>query len=364
MISLKKYLDMEIHEPAAETVPEQFPEQRPEESDRAELLAVLLASYRSALVAMGQSGAQACPAVGQDLQENLKTVENGLAGAITAALLEEMEGHVSNELHQWGEQAATHYKTQAAEVKELLIVLAQTATAVGEHDQKYTKNLNEFTSRLKTISNLDDLTQVRASLVQQATELRTYVDKMKNESHQLVIRLKAEVSTYETKLKEVEELALRDSLTGLANRRKVEMRIESRVAAGQGFCVLMIDLNRLKIVNDTYGHLAGDILLQQFAQELRSNFRATDLVGRWGGDEFIVVLDCDTKGANAQIERMQRWVFGSYTIRPGKGTGEVRVAVDGAVGLAEWLPDETTKSVIERADAAMYAQKAQARKSQ
>jgi diguanylate cyclase (GGDEF)-like protein len=353
VISLKKYLDMEIRQPIEEP--------GPGEIDPA-VLPKLLECYRSALVAMGESGAQACPAVGHDLQGNLKTLENRLASGVTAPLVEELDGHVADQLQRWGEQAAAHYKAQAAEVKELLIVLAHTAAAVGERDQSYTKNLNQFTSRLKTISNLDDLTQVRASLVQQATELRTYVDKMEQESHKLVTRLKTEVSSYETKLKEAEELALRDSLTGLANRRNVEERIASRVADGRGFCVLVVDLNRMKKVNDTYGHLAGDNLLQQFGQELRSNFRSTDLVGRWGGDEFIVVMDGDAKGADAQIGRMQKWVFGDYTIRLGADAGEVKIQLDGAVGLAQWQPGETTNSLIERADAAMYAQKALSRK--
>jgi diguanylate cyclase (GGDEF)-like protein len=354
LISLKKYLEMEIHKT--------IHEHRPEGADPAELLPALLESYRSALAAMGQSGAQACPAVGHDLQENLKALESRLAGDLTTPLMKELDGHVTEQLQRWGEQAAAHYKAQAAEVKELLIVLANTAGAVGEHDQSYTKNLNQFTGRLKTISNLDDLTQVRASLLQQAAELRTYVDKMEQESHKLVTQLKTEVSAYETKLKEAEELSLRDPLTGLANRRNVEERLASRVAGGLGFCVIVIDLNRLKKTNDTYGHLAGDNLLQQFAQELRTNFRSTDLVGRWGGDEFIVVMDGDAQGAEAKIARMQKWVFGDYTIRPGKGAGEVKVQVDGAVGLAQWQPGEAIKSLLERADAAMYAQKALSRK--
>jgi diguanylate cyclase len=177
-----------------------------------------------------------------------------------------------------------------------------------------------------------------------------------------VEKLKTEVSTYETKLKKAEELALRDALTGLSNRRNVEERIEGRIASGQVFCVAVLDVNHLKQVNDKHGHLAGDSLLQQFAQELRSSSRSTDLVGRWGGDEFIVVMDCAVSGAITQMERMQKWVFGDYTIRPGKGTGEVKVHVDAAVGLAEWQRGETLKAVIERADAEMYKNKGLAKK--
>jgi diguanylate cyclase (GGDEF)-like protein len=124
----------------------------------------------------------------------------------------------------------------------------------------------------------------------------------------------------------------------------------------------MVDLNRLKLVNDQHGHLAGDTLLQQFAQELRSSSRSSDPVGRWGGDEFVVVMDGDANGARAQVGRLKKWVFGEYTVRPGKGSAEVKVKVDASVGLAQWQPGETMKSVVERADAEMYKQKEITRK--
>jgi diguanylate cyclase (GGDEF)-like protein len=350
VISLKKYLEMEIHERTTNDV------------DPAELLVALLESYRSALLAVAKSDAQACPAVSQDLEQNLRALEGRLAGDVTPPVVKEIDKQLVDQLQQWGEQAAAHATAETAEVKELLIVLAQTAASVGERDQSYTNNLSQFTTRLRAISNLEDLTHIRASLVQQATELKTYVTKMEKESQKLVTQLKTEISTYETKLKEAEELAARDSLTGLPNRRHIEERIDYRIKLGQGFCIIVLDVNRLKEVNDVHGHLAGDSLLQQFAQELRSSFRSTDLVGRWGGDEFIIVVCGDATGAQAQIERMQKWVFGDYTIRPGKGTGEVKVNVSAAVGLAEWQPGETEKSLIERADTAMYAQKGRNRR--
>jgi|ERR1035438_4781599 diguanylate cyclase (GGDEF)-like protein len=260
-----------------------------------------------------------------------------------------------------GDRTAEHFKAKTAEVKELLLMLARTAESVGERDQEYNGHFQQLTSRLHTISNLEDLTQVRSSLVQQASELKTYVDKMGQDSNNLVAQLKKEVSTYETKLKKIEELARRDALTGLANRRSVEERIEARIAQVQVFCVVVLDLNKFKQVNDHYGHLGGDNLLQQFSQELRSNSRSTDLVGRWGGDEFILVMDCNATGAISQIERIKKWALGSYTIRPGKGAGEVKVLAEAAVGYAEWQLGETMKSVIDRADRAMYREKGRAR---
>ncbi|MGA9529685.1 MAG: GGDEF domain-containing protein [Terriglobales bacterium] len=345
MISLKKYLEMEVKEA------------RSSDPDPAELLRVCLESYRTVLRAMGESGVRACPAVGSDLQETLGALARRLGDDFSPAMLAEMGTLADEELRQWGERTAEHFKAKATEVKELLIMLAQAAQSVGERDQRYTAHFQQLTTRLRTISNLEDLAQVRTSLTAQAAELKIYVEKMGQDSEQVVENLKMQVSTYETRLKKVEEMALRDPLTGLANRRKSEDRIEARIAAGRPFCVMLLDLNRFKQVNDKYGHLAGDNLLQQFSQELRSSMRATDLVGRWGGDEFIVVMECDAAGAKAQLERMKKWVFGNYTIRPGKGTGEVQLAVDAATGFTEWQAGDTVHSMIERADAAMYREK-------
>ena len=95
----------------------------------------------------------------------------------------------------------------------------------------------------------------------------------------------------------------------------------------------MLDLNGFKQVNDTYGHEAGDDLLKQFSTELRSASRATDVVGRWGGDEFIVVLDGNLTEAQSHVERMQKWVFGSYTLQIGSNARSERSSPPGCSSI-------------------------------
>ena len=350
MISLKKYLEMNPEEVAVEKAEEP-----------SEVLAATSKAYRSALASAGTSAVQACPPVGGDFQQNLAQIAKRLERALKVSAVQEAEREVGEQFELWEDRTKEFYQARTTEIKELLTVLARTAESVGERDHQYSAHFGQFTSRLKTISSLEDLTKVRASLVKEALELKSYVDKMEQDSTKLVKQLKTEVSTYETKLKEVEELALRDTLTGLANRRNVERRIEHRIANQLPFCAAMIDVNRLKLINDKHGHLAGDSLLQQFAQELRTAMRTTDLIGRWGGDEFMVIIDGDLAGATAQIERVNKWVFGDYSIRPGKGTGEVKVHVDAAIGLTEWKAGQRLKDVVEQADAAMYKQKQKAR---
>jgi len=345
VISLKRYLDGEADRNEIT------------EPDPGELFVPALNCYRSNLLAMGRCAVRACAAVGLDLQQNLHGVEGRLYRNFTPALFHDTGKKVEDELEQWGSRTADYLKARAKDAKELLVALARTAESLGERDQRYASHFTQFTSRLRAISDLEDLTQIRASLVQRASELKTYVDQMEEESRQLVSHLQAEVTTYETKLKAAEELALRDTLTGLANRRNVEERIQWRVANQKPFCVALLDLNRFKQVNDCYGHAAGDSLLKQFGEELRSNLRASDLVGRWSGDEFVVVLDCDLVSAKAQIDRMRQWVFGDYTIQTAEGVESMKVKVDAAIGVAQWQSGETMEEVIAHADAEMYKEK-------
>ena len=351
MISLKKYLDMAASTPSvSEPVDAALPAAQADE-----LLLLSLESYRNALRGMGESGARACPAVGSDLQQSLLHLAETLAANATS--LTQTSTQAGDYLLQFGERTADYLQARTAEVKELLLVLAQTAESVGQRDHQYAGQLNQITLSLRSISNLEDLTLVRASIMQQAGALKTYVEQMEQDSHKLVAKLQTEATSYESKLKNVEELASRDTLTGVANRRDLESRLEQCMVAGNSFCAVMLDLNGLKQINDKHGHLAGDSLLQQFAHELRSSLRSSDLVGRWGGDEFLIVMAGEFAGAQAQIERLRKWIFGEYTIRPGKGLDEVKVNVDAAVGLAQWQSGDTAKTIVERADTAMYLQK-------
>ncbi len=346
MISLKKYLDMD---PGKVSPGEQ-------EVKPGDVLEAVLASYRAMLLAMGTSSVRACAPVGTDLQKHLVELEKSISNTVTPATIRSAEEKVEEHLEEWGESSAEYLKAKAQDVKELLLALVRTAQSIGDRDNQYATQLSDFTVRLQSIANLEDLTQIRASLVAGASELKTYVDHMTQDSNSLLKQLKTEVSDYETKLKAAEELIIRDELTGLSNRRNVEERIDMRIAKGKPFCVAMLDLDKFEEVNDTYGRLAGDILLKQFATELRTNSRGHDTVGRWGGDEFIIVLDCDLLGANQQLDRTKKWMFGEYKIQTG-GAAEVKISVTASIGLAQWQPGESISKVIEHAENSMYTEK-------
>ena len=348
MISLKKYLD------EAHTVPIQQ-----SKTNAAELLPATIAAYRSALREMGNCSLDACPALGEGLKQGLDKLGENLASDISREAVETTGKNVQEQLRDWGRRTARHFQKQTGEVKEILIVMARTAESVGERDQRCAKQIHEVTARLRRIANLEDLTQIRASIEKSAGELKTSIDKMAAEGKAAIEQLRVEVSSYQAKLEEAESVASRDSLTGLRTRLWVETQIERLIQLRLPLCVAILDMDDFKQVNDKYGHVTGDDLLKQFAAELKSACRSSDITGRWGGDEFIILLDCALAEARAQTDRLRQWVCGDYTVLV--PTGPVKLRVDASIGLAEHIPNETVRELIARADADMYEHKAASR---
>jgi len=223
---------------------------------------------------------------------------------------------------------------------------------VGERDQRCAEQINGVTAKLRLIASLEDISEMRRSIEQSAANLKSSIERMTSEGKAVLTALEAKVSNFQAKLEEAEEAASSDALTRLRSRMWVESQLEKRIAAGSPFCVAILDIDGFKEVNDTYGHVVGDEILKQFATELRLGFRTADLVGRWGGDEFIVVLDTDKAQAEGQVERIKAWVCGKYTVEG--AAGPVKLKVDASIGLAQFAPQETLKELLDRADTAMY----------
>jgi len=152
--------------------------------------------------------------------------------------------------------------------------------------------------------------------------------------------------------------ATRDPLTGLNNRRLLMDRLaeeEQRAKrTGQPLCLMMMDLDKFKRVNDTYGHHAGDKVLQRFAKIARAAIRATDVIGRYGGEEFVVVLPNTSAEKGLEVAERLRKQVEEDVILLGDGQ-EISATV--SIGFAEMTASEDSAVMIERADVAMYSAK-------
>jgi diguanylate cyclase (GGDEF)-like protein len=158
---------------------------------------------------------------------------------------------------------------------------------------------------------------------------------------------------------EVYKLAALDQLTGLYNRRSGEQRLGQEISRaqrhGRPLTVLLIDLDGLKQINDTYGHAAGDLLIKTFAERLQRAIRGSDVAVRLGGDEFMALLpECRVEEVRHVLGRIEGVECG-YEGR--------RIPCQFSRGWTDYKPGESPQELLKRADEALYANKRQGKRS-
>jgi diguanylate cyclase (GGDEF)-like protein len=152
----------------------------------------------------------------------------------------------------------------------------------------------------------------------------------------------------------LEVLSRTDRLTGIANRRKLEEALQTEVLRarryGKPFSVIMVDVDHFKNVNDAYGHHTGDVVLNALAAKLALKARETDIVGRWGGEEFLIVCpETETAVGLALAERLR----GEFS----EGTIAEAGRVTCSFGVASFHLGDDMSTLIARADSALYRAK-------
>jgi len=212
----------------------------------------------------------------------------------------------------------------------LLLLFAWYARRLGI---QLADSMSQLSAKEQELDNHRDMQHV---LRRQADELNRQVARQANEQEAL------------------RKLAYIDPLTGLYNRRRIEEILEaSRLTeqlSGTGLGVLLCDIDHFKAVNDEFGHFAGDRTLVRIGQLLKDHFRRGDAVGRWGGEEFLVVLPNLTQSEAEVISENFRARIERET-HPPKGKLTV------SLGLAMIKPDETAESLLKRADRALMLSK-------
>ena len=153
----------------------------------------------------------------------------------------------------------------------------------------------------------------------------------------------------------LEHSALHDPLTGLANRTLIQQELSRRLARldrAEQIAVLFIDIDRFKAINDRLGHFFGDLVLKEIASQLRLSVRRQDQIGRYSGDEFVIILDKVTK---REAETLARRVVTGLR-KPISLAGRI-VHVSASVGVAMGGPEQDSNTLIQDADFAMYEAK-------
>jgi diguanylate cyclase len=264
----------------------------------------------------------------------------------TASRLEEITSHLASELEERNavqEDTELLNKSVTDEVEQLRV------DAEGAADLQTLRT--QLAAHLNVISN--HLTEFR---VREDARIRSYRERVQHMRARISVLERESRSLHET-LREEQRLAMLDALTGIPNRAAYDDRIEQELKRWKRFTrpvsILAWDIDRFKSINDAYGHKAGDKVLRVVGQHLARYVRDTDFVGRYGGEEFVMLL----VGTGAEEARVVADKIRVELAALGFHFHDSPVAVTASCGIAEFSASDTPDIIFDRADRALYKAK-------
>jgi diguanylate cyclase len=228
--------------------------------------------------------------------------------------------------------------------------------AAGTGAKRYGMALQNFSGGIAKAEDGNDIAHMIKGILAETKAM---------ESHNQRLRAQVEASTSEIKqlkdsLADAQRDAMTDPLTGLANRKTFDRAIREEAemarATGAAVSLVMCDIDHFKRVNDTHGHQVGDQVLKLVALTIRQCVKGQDIAARYGGEEFAIILpQTNVMGAAAVAEFVRRTVESKKIVR--KGSGDSLGSVTMSFGVASLASGESSESLIERADRALYGSK-------
>lgn len=207
---------------------------------------------------------------------------------------------------------------------------------------------------LRIIASQSAISLENARIYRELEQMNQNLEELVLERTRALHEINAELNV---KNRELALLSTTDQLTGLFNRRYVEDQILAAIDRqqryGQKLSLLMMDIDHFKSVNDTFGHDAGDEVLVNIANILKTWTRKTDVVGRWGGEEFMIVFQADGPGAAASAEKLRAIIMETEHGRAGKVTA--------SFGVTQFVDKDTIDTLVKRADQCLYRAKERGR---
>lgn len=248
----------------------------------------------------------------------------------------------------------------SGELQRLMAGMAETAARTGNQAGSFGNQLSGLTEALdgnKTDALAPLIDQARAGTAEMRASAAALQEQVEN-SRREIERLRGDLSR-------ARDEALIDSLSRVLNRKGFDQRVqallETPVSAGHAHCLIMMDIDRFKQVNDSHGHVMGDRILQAVAEVMRTTVTdPTHSVARYGGEEFAILMPQSTLDAAAALAEIVRHRVGDMKVRD-RRTQHVVLTVTISGGVSAMAAGDDASSLVARADALLYAAKAAGR---
>lgn len=281
------------------------------------------------------------PALKAQLRELRANLANGDVASAHGATLE------------FARREREYLEHKDAELHRIIRVLTEGLAGITLGAAAYHKQLLETGTRFEAASKLADLQQIRAAITDEVHGLRAAVQQRQAAEHKATAALRAEVESLRGAVETANVAARTDKLTGAANRAAFDDVLARACAAGE-FSLLLCDIDHFKSINDQHGHMIGDRVLQGLVSFLKERVRAGDVVARWGGEEFAVLLPkANARAALAKAKSLvEELAEAEWTIDANK-----KLKFTMSVGVVGHERDEDPASIIDRADRCLYVAK-------
>ncbi|MCX7960538.1 MAG: GGDEF domain-containing protein [Burkholderiales bacterium] len=286
-------------------------------------------------------------------------MEKLLAAPPDVAAMREVERGLRAVIVRQGAMRKQLEQAQAA-LREMVSAFIERIGALGAATGAYSERVAAYARRIGEARDLAGLAGLVSELLADTREMQTDLLRSREELVEARRRVQAQqarIAELEKELETVAGLVREDALTGALNRRGLEEAFAAECARaerrGEPLALAVLDLDNFKALNDRLGHQAGDAALAHLARVARQALRPTDVVTRYGGEEFVILLPgSDAEEAARVVARVQhaltRHLFRHH---------EHKVLITFSAGVAERRPGETREALIARADAAMYEAK-------
>jgi diguanylate cyclase len=247
-----------------------------------------------------------------------------------------------------------------AALKDAISQMLTELDALGDHTGGFADSVARYVDTIANADSLESLAGVVRQMVEESRAVHGLVSETQQrlgEGRQRASELEEQVRTLESELRRLSEEVSTDVLTEVANRRGLMQAFEVETARldrqGGELAVGLLDIDNFKKLNDTLGHSVGDIALKTLAGHVQKQLRAVDIVARFGGEEFVVLLPgVPVDEAQVTLTRLQRTLSASLFMHDGR-----EVFVTFSAGVTRFRPGEPLESALERADEALYEAK-------
>jgi diguanylate cyclase len=289
----------------------------------------------------------------------LASVRELLAGSVDYNSLKDINRNLKDVIYKQG--ILKHSLNDAKDtLKNMMLTFVERLDAFAESAGGYQEKIEKYSQQIGNARDITELNNILGRVMVDTRIAQTEAVRSRDQmvaARQEMRAAEARMNDLESQLREMSELVYEDQLTGSLNRRGLDDFLEHALARTERrnlpLCLALLDLDDFKRLNDTHGHSAGDRALIHLVQVVKDTLRAMDVIGRFGGEEFVIVLpDTSLEDAAQTVTRVQRELTKRIFMH-----NDQRLLITFSAGVALRARDETQASLIERVDKALYEAK-------